>query len=91
MKKFLKMVLTLVFAVICVMSRSIVSMANYDGQVLENPYGDGGYDNSYGDTEYYDCFIPYAMTNEEIGGYATSSVTTSSSNYSEAIMTDYSK
>lgn len=91
MKKILKIVLTLVITVICVMSRSVVSMANYDGQVMDNPYGDGGYDNSYGDTEYYDCFIPYAMTNEEIGGYATSSVITSSSDYSEAIMTESSK
>ena len=40
-----------------------------DGEVMENPYGVcEGIPPSY-DLEYYDCYIPYAMTCEEIGGY----------------------
>ena len=37
----------------------------------EDVYGDSGLPSSYDGAEYYDCYIPYNLTFEDIGGYAT--------------------
>ena len=43
------------------------------GVDLENVYGDCGLIESYTGLNYYDCYIPYNLTLEEIGGYACDS------------------
>ena len=48
---------------------SAVNIDN-DGSARDNPYGDSGIEASF-DAPYYDCYIPYNMTCEEVGGYAT--------------------
>ncbi len=43
------------------------------GVDLENVYGDCGLVESYTGLNYYDCYIPYNLTIEDIGGYACDS------------------
>lgn len=43
-----------------------------DGDVMDNPYGDSGLDSTISGASYVDCYIPYLLTPEDIGGYATS-------------------
>ena len=38
----------------------------------EQTYGDSGIAPSFKDCEYYDCYVPYAQTCEEVGGYTSS-------------------
>lgn len=42
-----------------------------DGKPMDEPYGDSGVEPTYEGVEYYDCYIPYTLTYEEVGGYAT--------------------
>ena len=45
-----------------------------DGTEKENPYGDSGIGKSFQDAEYYDCYMPYNLTPNDIGGYATGAI-----------------
>lgn len=40
-----------------------------DGNPIELPYGDSGLPPSYENADYYDVFIPYNLTIQNIGGY----------------------
>lgn len=42
-----------------------------DGNARENPYGDSKIEKSYSDLDYYDCYVPYNLSPEKIGGYST--------------------
>lgn len=59
-----------------------------DGNARDTPYGDAKFPNSYEGADYYDCYVPYNLTCEEIGGYSTRVIAAaySGTNYS---MTQY--
>lgn len=48
-----------------------VTMDN-TGEAKEVPYGDSKLPSCYEGTEYIDCYLPYSLTCEEVGGYAAS-------------------
>lgn len=52
-------------------SKTSASVDN-DGNAREakDIYGDSGLASSFNDAEYYDCYIPYNLTCEDIGGYS---------------------
>jgi hypothetical protein len=52
-------------------SSSTSSGKMYDGKPLDNTICDSGFANSFEGGEYYDVTVPYTLTNEDIGGYAT--------------------
>ncbi len=52
-----------------------------DGKAKSNPYGDSKLPSSFGSGAYYDCYIPYALTNEDVGGYAVNVVNYNGNNY----------
>lgn len=68
MKKFIQ-ILT-VSSLILLSSLTLFAEDN-DGKAKDNPVCDSGYPNSFEGASYYDMAIPYALTNEEIGGYST--------------------
>ena len=39
------------------------------GHIRTNPYGDSGLPPFLDECDYYDCYIPYKKTLEQIGGY----------------------
>lgn len=69
MKKLNKLLL-LVFSLMLV-TLDIRAAGEYDGKALDNPVCDSGYSNSFEGATYYDMAVPYALTLEDIGGYAT--------------------
>ncbi|MDE6946827.1 MAG: hypothetical protein K2P14_06570 [Anaeroplasmataceae bacterium] len=40
-----------------------------DGTARDDPYGDSKLPISFKDTKYYDCFIPYKLTADDVGGW----------------------
>ena len=79
------MIRTLKLLLVCIISVSSVFFStssvyaksatiNNDGTAMDNPYGDSGLDKSFSDLEYYDCFVPYNLTPEDIGGYSVGAV-----------------
>lgn len=68
MKKFIQ-ILT-VSSLILLSSLTLFAEDN-DGKAKDNPVCDSGYPNNFEGASYYDMAIPYALTNEEIGGYST--------------------
>lgn len=52
-----------------------------DGKARDTPYGDSKLPTSYVDTDYYDCYMPYALTPKDIGGYANGYTFTKSQTY----------
>ena len=49
----------------------VITIPN-DGSATDVPYGDYGLKNSYGDVNYYDCYIPYSLSIKDVGGWARS-------------------
>lgn len=68
MKKFIQ-ILT-VSSLILLSSLTLFAEDN-DGKAKENPVCDSGYPNSFEGASYYDMAVPYALTIEDVGGYAT--------------------
>lgn len=61
-----------------------------DGSARDNPYGDAGFASSFGgDVGYYDCYLPYGMTVQEVGGYAIGAANSTSSSYTAMPETVY--
>lgn len=54
-----------------------------DGKFREagKVYGDSGIAPSFKDCDYYDCYVPYAQTCEEVGGFATSMSSSSKNSF----------
>lgn len=50
---------------------------NNTGESMDNPVGDSGVPASFTDCEYYDCYIPYKLVPNDIGGWCTSVTNTS--------------
>lgn len=69
MKKLSKLLL-LMFSLMLI-TLDIRAAGEYDGKALDNPVCDSGYSNSFEGATYYDMAVPYALTLEDIGGYAT--------------------
>lgn len=63
------------------MAINIKSLNN--GQPRSNPYGKvESIPPSFSNVDYYDCYIPYALTNEQLGGYSTEPIVDGGSTYS---------
>lgn len=64
----------IIFMLLLSFSQNIVSYAiegGNNGEVLaDEPYGDSGLPSSYEDCKYYDVWIPYNKTVEDVGGIA---------------------
>lgn len=47
-----------------------------NGEAYDDPFGDSGIETSFENVGYYDVYIPYKLSLGDIGGYATSALTT---------------
>ena len=55
------------------MAISVKSLNN--GQPRDNPYGKvTSIPPSFSGVDYYDCYVPYALTNQQLGGYSTQNI-----------------
>lgn len=61
-----------------------------DGKAMDNPYGTCNTPSSFKDVEYYDCAIPYELTPNDIGGYATKVLAYTTPDYN-FVMSDETK
>lgn len=69
-KRFITLTLFIILVTSCF---PVVVYAGNDGLAHDNPFGDSGAGISFGgDAKYYDFLLPYNLTFEDIGGYATS-------------------
>lgn len=59
-----------------------------DGKARDTPYGDSKLPTSYSDTDYYDCYLPYALTPSDIGGYSTGVTAYRVKDYDECMAND---
>lgn len=64
--------------------------ADNSGYARESVYGIGVIPPSY-DVEYYDCYVPYNMSMNEIGGYANCAVETSIRQYNSGMLESTTK
>lgn len=84
-------VLTCIFLCLCLscsVSAVTITIDN-NGNPRDNPYGQAtGVPVSFEGVDYVDCYIPYAKTIEEIGGYA---VSVTNDQYGYGPMPDYAK
>lgn len=54
-----------------------------NGQPRSNPYGKiTTIAPSFSGVDYYDCYVPYALTNEQLGGYSIANIVDGSDTYS---------
>lgn len=67
---FYKILLLVVLILLPSIRVDAVTLDN-DGNARENPYGDSKIEKSYSDLDYYDCYVPYNLSPEKIGGYST--------------------
>ena len=53
-----------------------------NGQPRSNPYGKiTTIAPSFSGVDYYDCYVPYALTNEQLGGYSIANIVDGSDTY----------
>lgn len=77
MRKYFRLglILSVLLSILWVLPVSAVTIDN-DGKARDNPYGDSKLPSCYKNSKYWDCYLPYKMTCEEIGGYALSATAT---------------
>lgn len=82
MRKVLMMVCLSLFMVLITRVDVFAVTFDNDGSARENPYGDAGFPSSFGEeVSYYDCYLPYGLTVQEIGGYAVGASNSTSDSY----------
>ena len=80
-RKLLKICLLSVAVMVGIPSIVGAAVIDNDGSARDNPYGDSKLPSSLADGAYYDCYIPYGLTIEDVGGYATKVTDSVSSSY----------
>ena len=80
-RKLLKICLLSVAVIVGVPSIVGAAVIDNDGSARDNPYGDSKLPSSLADGAYYDCYIPYGLTIEDVGGYAAKVTDSVSSSY----------